>query len=701
MSYATTRALSRLAGRTVVRVGGVDVSTVYGLHIPEPSYALTEPFGFGATTLLFPQVHAGYAALGSGDLAWAKAGNPVTISRVFGDGSETVDYVGEVASIGADGRALSVDVGGQFSGPASMLDEQNQMYRQSLDVGRYASLAAGRVGLSFSPWFGPVTGIKLTHAGGQSLLSWAQNLGAMSQDTAGVQRALMPTVWGGNVYGFAQKDYTTKHLTVLNDDARAVLTVTNDVSEAPNVIYGTGITPDGERITNAKWPGVFAGPAPTYPMAGNVDFGLGTTDAATVNGDGITVLYVKLRNEGYLAFEIENTGVYTTDFVAAVKRLQKDVGLTVTGTMTLTAWKRLFNSSYTGYTINGAGIFPLAFDTRVMEFLYDSIGNVVGRNPAYDPTVPRVERTYDFGSGITKAAMIAYAQGMLARSASLKNWTGTLRLNQSGAFTGAHNDATGLTAADLMPFRDIRPGMNVWVPYFDGGTLFHIAGVDVTPDGATLTIDTQARDLLEVQAINDRDAESRRSPRREWMASNRAKQPTTGMVACDEGFGWLDRDVALTGNAWNVIPVIAGQSGQVNKVDIRLVNTPAEFVVAAFSQPMTRKRLQRNVGNPFTTSGQSTWETSPNIQDWFDNDVILYAMGDGTQPCGYGKRRKLDDNGAATGAPLTGRLLDRSPWPYICAAHTAVIVFVAIYPDRDCTLKRGRILYPQLDDAAA
>jgi hypothetical protein len=699
VSYAGTRALARLAGRTRIVVGGVDVQYFRDYSTPMPRYTLTEPFAYGATSIQFPQVHMGYEQAGVGDLAWAHEGAAVTISRVFDDGSETVDYRGRVISVEAAGRVLNLDVGGQFSGPANTLEEQTLMYRQSLDVGRYASLAAGRCGLSFSPWFGPATGIELTHSGGQSLLSWAQYLGAMSQDVSGQQRALMPTVWGGNTWGFEVKDYTTRHFTAFNDDARVVVEVSQDASEAPNVIYGTGITPDGERITNAKWPGVFAGPPPDYPMAGNVNFGSGTTDGDTVNGDGITVLYVKLREMGYLPFQIENTGVYTSDIVAAVRKLQRDVGLTVTGTMTLAAWKRLFNVDYTGYSINGARIAPLAADPRVEEFLYTSNGSVAGRNPDYDPTILRVERTIDFGSGITKSAMIAYAQGILARSSSLKNWVGTIRLNGAGVFTGSHDSGTGLTEADLMPYRDIRPGMNVWVPYFDGGTLFHVAGVDVDDAGATLTVDTQARDLVEVRQIMERDRDSRRDPRRDWFASNRTRKLSSAMIACDEGFGWIDRKVALEGGKWNVIPVIAGQQGQVNRVDIRLTNDPAEFAVAAFSRQMTRKRLAHKIGNPLTTGDESVWETS-DIQDWFDDRILLYATGDGKQPCGYGKRRKRDDAGNLTGAPLTGRLLDDSPWPYICAAHTAVIVYVAIYPDRDCTLKRGRILYPQLDDAA-
>jgi hypothetical protein len=705
-AYPEKRAVARKAGRDRIVVGGVDVSNFRGKTTPFPAYSLTEPFAYGATSLTFPQVHAGYERTGVGDLSWAKKGARVQLSRVWDDGTEVIDYVGEVASIDPTGRVLRMDVGGQFAGPASMLQEVTQMYRSERDVGRWASLACARVGLAFDPWFGPDTTIDLTHTGGQTLLSWAQYVCAMSQDN-GLQRTIMPMTWGSDTWHFPVKDYTTVHATAFHDDARVVLSVTDDVSEQPNVIYGTGITPDGVRITNAKWPNVFSGPMPDYPIAGGTSFGLGTTDADTVNLDGITVLYDKLRNMGYLPWQVANTGIYTADFVAAVKKLQRKAGLSQTGTMTLAAWKALYNADVTGYTINGAYREPLAEDDRVRGWNRASNGAILGRNPLYDPTVPRVEVDLDYGSGITKAAMVRHAQGILARSNAAKNWTGTLRFNNAGLFLGDQSaaDRGALTADDMMPMRDLRPGMNVIVPDFDGGTLFHVAGCDVDADGVTATIDTQARDLVEVRAINDRDAESRRDIRREWNQANRPAKKSHGLISSDENFGELDRNVRLVGNKWNVIPVIVGQHGQINRIDLRTINNKAEFAVAILTKPMTTggkggvsSRLKRRFGNPLAVSDQS-WLEDNDVQDMLDDRVILYAAGDGKQPCGYYPRRKLNDAGNTTGAPITGRHLDDENFAYICAAHTQVIVYLAIYPDRDCTLKRGQILWAQLDDA--
>lgn len=704
MSYPATRGVSRKAGRNRIVVGGVDVTFFRDRATPFPSYSLTEPFAYGATSLEFPQVHAGYERTGQGDLAWAKHGARVQLSRVWDDtATEVIDYVGEVASIDPSGRVLRMDVGGQFSGPASMLQEVTQMYRSERDVGRWASLAAARVGLTFDPWFGPDTNIDLTHTGGQSLLSWAQYVCAMSQDN-GVQRVMMPTTWGSDTWGFPEKDSTTVHATAFHDDARVVLEVSDDVSEQPNVIYGTCVTPDGVRITNAKWPNVFAGPAPDYPMPGS--FGVGTTDADTSGGDGITILYIKLRELGFLPWEVANTGVYTSDFVDAVKKVQRKANLTQSGNMNTATWDALWDTGVTGFSVNGAYIEPLAEDDRVRQWNRASNGAILGRNPLYDPTVPRVEVFIDYGPGMRKAAMFRHARGVLARSQSLKNWTGTLRFNNAGLFSGSQTSATA-NETNLMPMRDLRPGMNVWIPDFDGGTLFHVSGCDVDTDGVTATVDTQARDLVEVREIMARNAESRVDVRREWNLANRTAKHSRAMVNSDENFGELDRNVRLVGGQWNVVPMIAGQQGQVNRVDIRLINSPAEFAWMVLSKPMTRdgkggvsERLKRKFPNPLATGANETWLEKDDTIDWMDDKTILAADGTGKQPAGFGSRRKFDDNGNRTSAAVTGRLLDDEPFPYECAAHTAVIVYLAIYPDRDCTLKRGKILYCQLNDAA-
>jgi hypothetical protein len=700
-TFATTRALAKVAGRDKITVDGVDVTDFRDKHTPFPTLSLAEPFAYGAIVLTFPQIHATFEAdnFGTGELSWVREGARVVISREFDSGPDVIDYVGVVLSVPVDGRALNLEVGGEFSGRAASLEMKTPLARSMIDVGHWAQQAILAANLSFVDGYGPTTGIKIAPQGGQSLLAWTQYVCTMSQDDDGTQRALMPSTWGARTWTFAEKDTTTVDLTGFPDDARVALRVTRDATEQPNVWYGSGISPEGVRWQNSKYPGVFQGTPAPYPMSGGAPFGSGTTDADTINDDGISTLQINLEQRGYMPFATPPTSTYNAAMVKAVKLLQADARLSETGTMTTDAWDALFDLSVTGYDLNGAKIFPLISDPRVEKFIYSSTGAVIGRNPAFDPRVLRVERVIDFGPGVDKATGRAWCRGQQAR-ALRKNWTGTIELgNGVGLWAGDHATPTGLTEANIVAQRDIRPGMNVRIPYFDNDTLFHIAGVEQRADGATLTVDTQARDLMELREIIDRNRESRRDVRREWMSQNRPGKHSGNMVVRDEHFGILHNDVTLHGNRWNVIPFIVGQSGQVNRVKIHLVNDQAAFAVAAFATRVTERRLNRRVGNPLTvTGGESAWEKA-SLQDWFDNRVLLYSAGDENQPCGYFPRRFKNDSGNATGAPITGRHFDDEPWPYECAPGTAAIIYVAIWPDRDCTLKRGQILWPQLDDA--
>lgn len=694
-TFAETRGLSKVAGRDKITVDGIDVTRFRGKTTPTPSYLLMEPFAYGATVLEFPQVYSTFeaASFGTGALSWVRVGARVVISRTFDDAPEQIDYVGVVESIPNDGRTLRLEVGGEFTGRASKIDVQTQPFRYINDVGHWASLALQTVNLQPSPWYGPTTGIDLVQVGGQSLLSWAQFVCTMSQDDDGSQRALMPTVWGSRVWDFDVKDRTTKHVTLMPDDVRAVVRVTDDAVEQPNVWYGSGVDPEGIRWRNAKWPGVFQGEPDAYPIAGGAPFGLGTTNEDTIDGDGIAVLRINLQQRGYMPGTVAEFETYTAAFVKAVKLLQADAGQATTGVMTTGTWNALFDLDVTGYDINGTKIHPLVCDPRVEKFLYSSTGAVIGRNPSFDPAVLRVERTIDFGPGVDKAHARAWCMAQYVRTQG-KNWAGTIEFNGAGAFWGAHNDKSTTTAEDVASYRDLRPGMNIWVPYFDGGTLFHISGIDVRPDGAIATVDTQARDLMEVREILERNSSSRRDTRRAWVLQNQPSKASGNMVMADENFGILSTKVRLEGNKWNVFPVIAGQHGQINKVDLVMRNG-VEYVVSAWSKKVTRKQLNNRVGNPLSTGDESVWETA-DLGGLEDN--LLYAAGDGNQPCGYGRRRKLNDAGNPTGAPLTGRFIDEATWPYVFAAGTKVLLYVAIYPDRDCVLRRGRIMWAQLDD---
>ena len=89
MTYPATRGLRRKGGRNRIVVGGVDVTEIDGKVTPFPTYSLTEPFAYGATSLEFPQYPAGYERP-----AWAKNGTKIRLKICVSTSTATAILTG-------------------------------------------------------------------------------------------------------------------------------------------------------------------------------------------------------------------------------------------------------------------------------------------------------------------------------------------------------------------------------------------------------------------------------------------------------------------------------------------------------------------------------------------------------------------------------------------------------------------------------
>ena len=146
-----------------------------------------------------------------------------------------------------------------------------------------------------------------------------------------------------------------------------------------------------------------------------------------------------------------------------------------------------------------------------------------------------------------------------------KNWTGTITLGTDvvvGDHTHAENAPEG-----AMSRLDLNAGQNIRLHNFDGTTKFHISGIDVDSDlTVRLRVDTKARDLLTLAQIHQRNAETRISPARQWRIEHRGSGAMTQIVEATEHFGRIWTTVNCGAGSWTVFPVIAGQTGTVNRI---------------------------------------------------------------------------------------------------------------------------------------
>lgn len=702
----TVSTAKTLRHRDRIVVGGVDITYFRGIPTPLPTIQLLAPLLYGPATLTLPQVSACFERLGVGELKWAKKGSKVKVQRVDTTTGAVVatDYLGIIVAFDTNGRDLTIQIGGEASGRAALRNRQIPIFRSVHDIGRYAFRGIHELGLKFKPRLGPTTGIELANFGGTSQLDYLNQLCAKAWTKAGNQFTIMPDA--GGVYRMQRKDTTTINGTVYLDDARTVANLRRDVAEEPNRIYGTTVTPGGQRVRFGVYPGLKQTDAPPYPMTNGSTFGEGTTDAQTNTGDGVTVMIGRLQVVGYLTRR-QSPGGYDAQVTKAIEALQEDAGLAVTGNMSPTTWRALYDLDATGFSLAWSHIEPAAQKSKVREWNRSGSGAIMSRNPNYEPGALVVDRNIDFGAGFERGQVREWARAELVGSED--NWVGTIDFNTGALVAGSHTPGNPIAAADVMRARDLRPGMNLRAPLFDGGITLHVSGVTITTDGKVqATVDTRARDTMPVWEVIRRNRESRQDPARAWLRDHRAStEIKDALIEWDEVGGVLGDKVTLPANTWVVFPVVAGQEGTVRALRMDLAPA-AEYVVAVFGRKITPGRLKRLVGNPLTKGGTKRWAKESTRDALDSKNILLYAAGDNANPCGYYPKQKTAEGDQTGGteaaptsdpvAPLTGRWEDDAGFSY----HTGEdpVLWVAVYADRATAVPAGRIMWNQLEAGA-
>lgn len=673
--------------RDRILVGGVDVTYFRDALTPTPTYQLVEPLLYGPATLSLPQVAACFEEPGVGALSWLKPGKTVKVQRVDRDTDEVVatDYVGVVIAFDTNGNDLTVQVGGEASGRAALRHWPIPIFRSVHDIGRWVYHAMHALGVRFSPRLGPDTGIELARFGGTGHLDYIAQLCSRAQNRDGNQWTVTKS---GSHYEMVRKDRTTVHGTVYLDDARAVGALRRDVAEEPNRIFGQGTTPEGQRILGGIYPGLQKSPPAPYPFTDGRTFGLGTQDADTDTGDGVTVMIARLRVCRYMG-AADAPGGFDRDVVRAVKALQDDAGLTETGVINHATWNALYDLDATGTSLRWSKIVPMAQKGYTRPWKRSGSGAIMGRNPNYDPSRLVVDRDIDFGSGMTHKQMREWSRDEIDQAED--NWVGDITLHSGAVVAGAHTPGDPIVS--LLRARDIKPGMNLSLPLFAGGILVHVSAVAVDSDGlVTCSVDTRARDSLEVWEIIARNRETRRSPARAWEHQYRASGMVHDVVdGWSEVGGELGAKVALHGGQWNIVEVVAGQVGTIQRLELE-TNPNAEYAVAIFGAKVSAATLNHRIGNPLTSTGKDKW-SDETVRARLDQDhLLLYAAGDDGSPCGYWPKQKQGDH------PLTGKFRDDAGFSYSTQRYP--VLYVAIYPDRNTSIPAGRVMYPQLEAGA-
>lgn len=684
-TWAPSSVVREDVGFLHVYIDGKDRTLFRGAQTVVDSWQLMDPFGCGPATIRFPMV-TGFDQIGSGATAFLRRGASVDVYLVDMDGvrQQPPLWSGELVkrATTSSGRGTTFECVGDLSGPAGLATHKPVQYIPLTDRGtlvaralntevrtrRVSTIAAAATGHA-TAGRGSSNETVMAYAAATLPIGWTIRRKA-ARRAYEIHTRTSGAVWTVR-YGQPGMDFE----------------LSEDLTEAPNVLYGRGVRQDGYSWANWKYPGQLAS-QPAYPNSspGNT-IGPGETDADTDSGSGVSDIQRRI-NELNVTRDVSVTGSYGAATTDAVKAIQKDAGITVDGVVGGQTWNAMW-PLYSGVQIGKEVRLTLAGDNRVIPVLYAADGTVIGVNPNYRSDLLRVERDTNYGAGISKAVGVAAASAEFTRTRrdgeAYPGWVGTVQCRvdpQEGS-------RWLIREADVLR-----------VQSFQGATVdLHIAQVRSAPSQGPgtvdLTVDELARDAPTVAAIIRQDEDSKDDPLRLPGRRARRSQVTPDSVEPFDGessAGVIPR-IPLFAGLWTVQAIPLSAAGKIARVTLQ--TSPAcAFYVALFGDSVTASQLARYVGNPTATDGYGRGPYQPH-QDTLEALGFIDAVGGPAQAAGYSPGQQTSPWDGETSSPLTGKLDTAAPISY--RSVRPPWIWVAFYAASSCYVS-GRILPGPLED---
>lgn len=592
----------------------------------------------------------------------------VQIELVKSDGSRRVVWTGFI---------VSHNTGNSESEPSKTIECVGTMFQAATDrmkpppfldptdIGTLMSKALNTVSNRRYPVLtAPATGIMSRQRGSwaDSPLAYVQGLLATAWTEDGRQWTVAKVKDSTRTYEIRLKK-TAPEWTVTNGARGVSVDLSRDEASIRNVIYGHGVGPDGNTWYNYHYPNLHADDAPAYPFASPSSvISVGTTDADTTSGSGVTDWQRRARELGY---RLAVDGVFNTSDATVARTIQRRFGASVDGVVGPQTWTATFAVGSNGGDLSGVIRLPLAADPRTQKALYNADGSVAGPNPEWDTNVLTYADDVDFGTGITRAEGIASAQQIIDREAEA---------GLAGRIVLTQDPREGWRG-------DIAPGDKMTLIGYEGADrVLHITAVerDWQTMTVTLDVDEKSRDAMTIAQIRSRDKEARRDPaRRPGNPNKRSRLDTDQVVPFDgeSGAGVIPR-LALYGGLWSVIRIPVSETGRVAKMHLE---AGSPFAIAFFGAPITPAHLHSYVGNPLTSDAPFEPHEKELDAHWF-----IEGFGQKGQRCGYYPGAE-DRSTPFTGVEEQGGFeytSSRAPWVWV-AMYAASSCFLEgyIYPD--------------------
>lgn len=433
----------------------------------------------------------------------------------------------------------------------------------------------------------------------------------------------------GRVPELRVKDRITPHWSVHVGGRGVGVDLSRDRTMYANVFYGEGVGPDYCAWRNSKYPNFRPDASPVMTSS---PYSVGMVHA------DIGIWHEEMRRKGH---DVPTGNTFTQQSSTVARRVQTDAGITVTGTLTAQLWTVSFNVGSNVGDLTNTYIAPLVADPKVVPFLYDAAGSVIGPNPEWDELAIRVERYENFGENVSREQARHWALAEMARDRN-PALVGTIKLS-SDPEEGSRF---------LM-----KAGHNIVLRGYRGSDVkLHIAAVERDPEDltVTLTVDESARDRMTVAAILDRDRGTIEAGMRDQVRhrNSRLVEDRIAVWDCESGAGYIPRHL-VTSAEWSILRIPAGEYGEIVTAEFYL-DTPARFSVGVFDRAITAAQMEERGVSPLD---EGYWDLFDLTEE--RTDGLLIAWGGSGNAWGFWPGQ---ENSEAD--PLTGKGIDRGSWTY-------------------------------------
>jgi peptidoglycan hydrolase-like protein with peptidoglycan-binding domain len=658
-------------------VDGKDVTRFRGVLAQVGGYQLQRPYGYGPATFAFPGV-TDLEELGVGELSWLRQEAPVRLVPVKNGVRQNDVWRGFIRTPGTSDGHVRIMCEGEASGRLAARIRPPVLFPRTEDAGYLVWGGLKACDVKLHPRLGPTTGIDRSTAGASTTyLDYINNLLSSLGDDWTVDPAWVD---GRHRYRMVEVDTSTVDATVFCGTEGVSNALDDDLFEKPNTFFGTCVTPQGQKVVNAKAPGMVQGDPPPFP--GVMQLG-DVSDDVVVLQNRLLHMTAELDRE-----DLGDDRVFDQATKEAVEAIQDDAGLTVNGIVNEATWNACFDLSATGLALRPGLVLPFAQASRVRYLNRTATGAASSVNPNHDPDAIQVDIMPDHGV-TTKRRVRRWSRRQLERNETGVNLVGVLEFDGADLFVG---DVTHATAGKTVLSRlDLRPGMRVRYRGYQGGNpVLTVVGVNVDGDmRVRAAVDSKARPLRTVGEIIAANRDTRNHPAREFKQSLRNRPAAIdNTVIFSELGGKLGTKVSLTGGRWTVFPVIMGKSGEVRKTRIRTQNAETRFVFGVFAQDIEASLLNARYPDPRLEA--SDWHKPAHQDSLVNNHLMIHSVGQHKQFAGYHPGQQADDDGP-TGDPVTGLHVDLMTWPYFTFEDP--VVYVAVWAESNSTIDAGRMFW--------